>query len=310
MVQWKPSELKRLRGLYEKKQPWETDYQFAIRNTKVFDKSSESIRWQVRQFHQEIELSFPKILLLDIETLPIKASVWGTRKQFVNPIQIEKDWSVVCWSAKWLFSDKVFGEVVTPKEAIAHEDQSVLGGIWSLVNDAHVVITHNGNAFDMKKLNWRFFVHDMPKPMYYKSIDTYQVVTDNFAPTFGKLDWIAEVLGISRKIETSFKWWDECQKGNKTYLNRMLVYNKQDVHILEEAYLKLRPWVTNHPNINLYSSVKKGNACPACSSTELKFDGEYNTGLSLFRGFRCQKCGSIGRISGKEFKLSSTKVKG
>lgn len=303
MVLWKPSELKRLRGLYEKKGEWQTDYEFSAKHAKEFSKSPEALRWQVRQYHRVIELTFPKILLLDIETLPILADVWGVRKQFVAPVQIRKDSSMICWSAKWLFGKKVYGEVVTPDEAKEHSDKSIMLGIWNLLNEADVVITHNGNSFDLKRLNWRFLVNGLPKPMFYKSIDTYRVVTENFDPTFGKLDWINSVLGIGRKIETSFKWWKECEDGNQKYLDLMLKYNMQDVHALEELYVKIRPWITNHPNINLYAVDGDVKACPCCSSSELKWSGLYNTGSGVYRGFRCQRCGSIGRGKGKENKL-------
>jgi len=303
MIIWKPLELKKLQGLYSKKDNWETDYQFSGRVSRLFKKSPESIRWQVRQFHRGAEVRFPKIGLLDIETLPLLTSVWGTKKQYISPVQVEKDWSIVCWSAKWLFSDRIEGEVATPKEAIAHTDKSIMGGIWDFVNEADIVITYNGDGFDLKRLNWRWLVNGFPRPMYYKSIDLYKTMTENFDATYNKMDWVNDVLGIGRKIQTSFYWWKECQQGNKTYLNKMLEYNMQDVNILEELYLKLRPWISNHPNINVFSSDGSLERCKNCGELGLKWDGKYSTPLGLYRGYRCQRCGAIGRNVQKKYKL-------
>ena len=42
----------------------------------------------------------PKILLLDIETSPNVAYVWGKWEQ--NVIDYVKEWNIICFSAKWL----------------------------------------------------------------------------------------------------------------------------------------------------------------------------------------------------------------
>ena len=38
-------------------------------------------------------------------------------------------------------------------------------------------------------------------------------------------------------------------KGNEAYLQKMLNYHKNDVVIMEELYLKLRPWIPGHANL-------------------------------------------------------------
>jgi hypothetical protein len=307
-VAWTPEELKKLLRLYEAKPEWMTDYQMSVNVSEDFGRTPESIRWQLRQFHREVTtVSSPKILLLDIETLPIEALVWDVWKQNVYMEQIKKDWSILCWSAKWLFDSKVMGQCVTPQEAIDHDDRSVLPRVWELMNQAEIIVTHNGDNFDIKKLNARFFTNGFPKPMYFKSIDTKKIATDNFALTYNKLDWIAQIVGIGRKIETDFKWWKECEKGDTKYLGMMLKYNKMDVHLEEEVYLKLRPWMEKHPNIGLHN-VGNIDACPTCGSLNLHWKGTYSTALGLYQAFRCEDCGAIGRSTKKAHKLNGSNV--
>ena len=305
---WTPPELKKLRQLYSEKPEWTTDYEFSELLVTTFKRSAESIRWQLRQFHRTVlETEAPKILLLDIETMPIEALVFDVWKQDIGLKQIKKDWSVICWSAKWLFDDKVMGQVVRPDEAVKHEDASVLMRLWELVNEADWVITHNGDNFDLKKLNARWFQHGYTKPMYYQSIDTKKVANENFDFTYAKLDWIAKIIGVGRKIETDFEWWAECEAGNQKYLDMMLKYNKQDVHLEEEVYLRLRPWMSKHPNTGLYTA-EIGNVCTCCGSNNIHWKGKYATALGLYQAFRCEDCGALGRSTKKAYKIQSTEV--
>lgn len=305
---WTQKQLDKLQTIVDNKPQYITDNQLAGTLTRQFGKSNEAIRWQIRQMRRYSALNVPpKILILDIETLPIEALVWGTRKQYIYMEQVEKDWSVLSWAAKWLFDKKVMGGSVTAEEAIDHRDNSVLPDIWNLMNEAHVVVTHNGDRFDIKRLNSRFLVNDFPKPMYFKSVDTWKIAIDNFDLTYNKLDWIASILGIGRKVETEFEWWAECHKGNQKYLDMMLKYNKWDVNLEEEAYLKLRPWMAGHPNMNVHS-VGNVTICPTCGGADLHWNGTYSTPLGLYKAFRCQDCGAIGRSTKKQYKLNSSVV--
>jgi hypothetical protein len=306
---WSKEELKIVKKAIANKPRYSTDYEVSQVLAQQLGRSTESVRWQVRLMRKEEPTAVlpPKILILDIETLPIKALVWDVFKTTIPYQAIEKDWSILCWSAKWLFDSKVMGSMVTPEEAINRQDRSVLARVWELMDEADWIVTHNGDSFDLKKLNWRFFVNGFPKPSYYKSIDTKKIVNDNFAPTYSKLDWVAQVVGIGRKIETDFKWWVECGQGDKTYLNKMLVYNKQDVHLEEEVYLKLRPWMEKHPNAGLWSN-QIGKVCPCCGGNDITPNGTYATALGLYQAFRCQKCGAMSRSTKKQYKLSSVEV--
>lgn len=301
---WGKVELQRLRRIYDNKPSWVTENELAGQLAGSFKRSPESIRWQMRTMRQELAVTPPQILLLDIETLPIEAKVWGVWNQDIAPSQIKKDWSVVCWSAKWLFSPDVYGQHVTPSEAVSRTENSILGPMWELMDQAHMVITHNGNNFDIKKLNTKFLMAGMPKPGYSKSIDTLEIAKKNFAFTYNKMGWINKLLGIGTKMETSFQWWDEASEGNLKYLDMMLDYNKQDVFILEELYLKLRPWMSGHPNMGVFSG-KDFPVCPTCGGHDLHWNKLYSTPLGLYKSFRCQDCGSIGRATKKQYKLGS-----
>lgn len=310
MSKWTSVQLSRLAKYAKEKPAYVTDYELSGRIARQFSKSPESVRWQLRQMRRDgTQVGPAKILLLDIETLPINADIWGVWNQNIGKHQIKKDWSIVTWAAKWLFSTEVIGESVKSKEAIERTDQSVLAGIWELVNQAHIVITHNGNGFDLKRLNTRWLLGGFPPPMFYQSIDTLAILKEKFDFTYNQLDYVNAVLGIGRKMDNDYHWWDEAGKGSKKYIDLMLDYNKQDVNILEELYLRLRPWMSKHPNLNVFAvDGNKVEHCPACGGVNLHWDGSYMTPLGLYKAFRCQDCGAIGRATTKKYNLQKALV--
>src|SRR6266699_2886337 len=122
------------------------------------------------------EIVYAKILILDIETAPIRAKVWGIWNQNIYIDQIGDDWFVLTWAAKWLFEKKVYSGRLTSKEAIKQNDKRILKGIWQLLEEADIVVAHNGDKFDLPKLNTRFIIHKLNPPLPYQSIDTLKVI--------------------------------------------------------------------------------------------------------------------------------------
>jgi DNA-directed RNA polymerase subunit RPC12/RpoP len=74
----------------------------------------------------------------------------------------------------------------------------------------------------------------------------------------------------------------------------MNVYNKHDVEVLEEVYLKIRPWIRNHPNLGTYSKDYV-DTCPNCGSINMIDNGEYHTPANVYTSYRCGNCGALSR---------------
>ena len=235
-----------------------------------------------------------KILIFDIETTPILAFTWGVWQQNIPYTFIEQDWHLLSWAAKWLFDSEIMSDVLTPREAKKHDDLRATKSMWTLLDEADIVVAHNAKGFDVKKLNTRFIYHGLTPPSHYHIIDTLTIARSVFKFTSNKLDSINDILGLDKKIETEFELWRQCYYGNKEALHDMEVYNIHDVLILEEAYLKIRPWIKNHPNVNVYGDMDK-QRCKNCASDRLCPNGEYTTPLSVYNSFRCENCGALNR---------------
>lgn len=239
----------------------------------------------------------PKVLVFDIETAPILASLWSMWQQGIGLSMIKNDWFVLSWSAKWLGEDEVMYEDL--REEYQNEDDSnLLRNMWRLLDEADMVITQNGKKFDVKKLNARFIINGFQPPSSYKHIDTLEIAKRKFGFTSNKLEYMTDKLCVKyKKLKhgkfPGFELWKECLVGNIEAWDEMEEYNRYDVLSLEELYYILRPWDNKHPNFNLYQDDVE-TTC-RCGSSKLAKDGFAYTNLSKFQRYRCTDCGAESR---------------
>ena len=234
----------------------------------------------------EVKGGGPKILVYDIETSPIVAHVWGLWDNNVSLNQIVEDWTVLSWAAKWLGQDGVMYE-----DCRKRSEESVLEGIWKLLDETDIVITQNGKKFDQKKLNARFIQYGMQPPSSYRHIDTLRIAKKTFGFTSNKLAYMTDKLCTKYKKLDHGKFpgqalWTECLKGNLEAWKEMEEYNRYDVLSLEELYFKLAPW-DNSINFDVYL----GDGTCKCGGTEFKKSGFHYTNASKFQKWKCKACG-------------------
>lgn len=238
----------------------------------------------------------PKVLVFDIETSPLQAyvfqkSVWGGN---VTDDQVISEWFMLAWSAKWLLDDNILSDRLTGKEAINENDKRVVKSLWKLLDEADIVIAHNGDKFDVPNMNTRFVYHSLPPTSPYQTIDTKVVAKRQFGFTHNSLNGLAKFFGLQTKKEVDFDLWKECVAGNEKALEYMEEYNRGDVELLEDVYMILRPWIKNHPNLGLYVEATEP-VCPNCGSSEITWTGKfYYTSANKYATFKC-KCGAFGR---------------
>lgn len=243
----------------------------------------------------------PKILFLDTETAPVRAFVWRLFKENIGLNQIQTDWFLLSFCAKWLGQDDVIYQDL--RGYVKEEDDSLLlDTLWELLDDCDIVVGHNMKGFDVKKVNARFLSmgYDCPSP--YKIVDTLEIAKKQFGFTSNKLAFLTDKLCTKYKKSEhgkfhGFHLWDECLKDNPEAWQEMSDYNKLDVLSLEELYLKLRSWDSKHPNVGLYYNDDKMRCNTCGSDAMIKQDGKYAyTNLSKFETYRCDNCGSHKRM--------------
>lgn len=241
----------------------------------------------------------PNIFLFDIETLPIEFWGWSAGEQYIRPDQILRDWCVLSWAGMWLDDENPTSDCLTPHEATSRNDKRILTTLWERLDKADIVIAHNGKGFDIPKVRGRFLYHGMFEPSPFKQIDTLQVARSRFALTSNKLDFILKYLGYEGKIETDQNLWLRCNRGEPEAINEMDRYCRGDVSKLREVYMAIRPYMTNHPNVNLWKEKQDG-LCPVCSSDKIEIDGDYAGQTYLYDAYKCSACGSWHRSRKKK----------
>jgi len=232
----------------------------------------------------------PRILFYDIETAPLVSYTWGIWE--VDVIEVKEEWYMLTFAYKWL-GEKKTHVVSLPQFGLYKKDpkndRELVKKLWSLFDEADVIVAHNGLSFDNKKSNARFIQHNLPPPNPYKTIDTKLVAKRYFKFDSNKLDHLGQYFNLGRKMKhEGFSLWLGCMSGDKKAWNKMCLYNIQDVVLLEKIYLKMLPYMDNHPNTGLYLGEK--HACPNCGSHMLQKRGVSHTRTSTSQRFQCNLC--------------------
>jgi hypothetical protein len=235
----------------------------------------------------------PKLLFLDIETAPILMTSWSMRSPEASAVWVERDTFILMFSYKWAH-EKTVKTICLPDfpryKRHKHDDKALCGVLHRLMDTADIICAHNGDAFDIKKINSRLIVNGFDKPSPFKTIDTLKVARSAFKFDSAKLDNIGRYLGEGRKIpNTGAALWRGCVDGDPKSWRTMRCYGKQDTALLEQVYHRLKSWAKNHPDMRLYSG---SDGCPTCGSSNVQRRGKAVKLSTVRHRFHCQDCGA------------------
>ena len=231
----------------------------------------------------------PKILFLDIENLAHLIWAWDIWE--TNAIEVERPGHLLSMAYKWQGGKTQVIAQCDYKgyKPMSDDDAPLCRDIWKLLDEADVIIGHNAKGFDIKKINYRFMLHGLTPTSPYKIIDTLTSLKSVAKAPSASLNAISKDMKIGRKLENEgWDLWKKCYLGDKRAWKTMKKYNKQDVELLEKWYLKLRPWITNHPNLSLLSN--KIGSCPFCQSFKIQKRGVGINKTTRYQRLQCQSC--------------------
>lgn len=231
-----------------------------------------------------------KILLFDVETSPNIGYCWGKFEQ--NIIAFIKQRQIICFSWQWLHEKKVHVLGLPDFPGYAHDrddNRKLILALHELVSKADVIVGHNIDGFDDKRANTDFLKHGLMPPPPHKTIDTLKVARAKFDFNSNRLGDLGQFLGLGKKIRHwGFELWERCLSGDPKAWALMKKYNKGDVRLLKKIYLKERPWMTGHPDVNAKDGMSR---CPVCKSDHVIRSGWVIVSGGRKMRFHCMDCG-------------------
>lgn len=197
------------------------------------------VRLEKNNFNNKILKNKAKILIYDIETSPNEGWFWRSGyKLNIDASQITKERAIICLSYKWLGEDEVYNLNWDENQC----DKFLLQQFIEVLNEADLIVAHNGDNFDIKWIKTRALFHRLHYNMLpnYKQFDTLKVAKSKLYLNSNRLDYISKFLGFKGKLRTRYNLWDEvCTDNNRESLNEMLDYCDEDVIQLEHVYNEL-----------------------------------------------------------------------
>jgi hypothetical protein len=238
----------------------------------------------------------PNQIILDIETSPNLAHVWGFYEQ--NVIEMERHWVILSYSVQHYPSEKITTVCLPDFPGYKKDklnDELLVKSLWKLIDECDTVIGHNIKAFDLKKINSRFLAHHLPPPRAYDIVDTLLILRSNFGFSSNKLDDIMRQLGYGGKVAHHGKHtWLGAMNGDKKSWDEFRRYNPRDVQLTRWLYERIRGFAkkSQHPNLNKYTD---GAKCPFCQGHLRKRGLDRTATGGIFQEYSCTDCGKYSR---------------
>lgn len=240
------------------------------------DKKARVLLW-------DIETSFNLVLTFDLNS-----------ENYIPYKNILQERHIICVSYKWLGEKTIHTiSIMDDKKRFKkdiHDDFYVVSEFRKMLEQADAQIGHYLSRFDVPMLNARLAFHGLNPVPKIATIDTKFVASKNFKFNSNRLDYLARFLGYKGKMENPSNLWIKCWEGDKTAIEHMAKYNRQDIDINEYVYNRLSPFMKNNPlNMNMF---KAGARCPNCGSEHIQSRGYNLTRTARYKRFQCLDCGA------------------
>lgn len=245
-----------------------------------------------------------RVLTLDIETSPDIIYHFGLRTQgkFISPKKIIENGRMICFGAKWLDRKTV---MVSDEYHDTHE--GMVKKAWDLLDEADILVTYNGIGFDNGWLRTEFALAGLPHPRPWKDVDLIRTARSRFRFASNSLDHITGRLQVGDKMSAGvdFDLWKGFLAGDEKAIALMRRYCGNDVKITEALYLRLLPWIVNHPPVRIGKMGEK--LCNRCGSADLLRLGNTLAVVIEYALYRCEDCEGLSR-AGHIAKVSNTRA--
>lgn len=244
-----------------------------------------------------------KVLTFDIERRPGVYLEWGPRnggfmgrdKQLIRS-------STISFSAKWYDQRGTIYHAIAPVDSMFMQPEDVPGyremlvALYDLLNQADIVVGFNSARFDQAKVLGEFARLGLGEPSPFRTLDIMRT-TKRMGWDYSSLAETLSALGLGGKLaHQGFQLWVDFLRGDPKAHRTMEKYNRQDVVQTERAMDGLRPYIKDHPNLNLWAGFdddgRAVEVCCNCGHDKLRTVPERDalTTLTAYALVECRKC--------------------
>lgn len=247
-------------------------------------------------------------LFWDVENLPDIAQTFTLYNTNIPHNNIIESQSLISIAWKWSDEKRIHLTSIIDNlkrfKRNVYDDYHVTKTFHKVLqtDESFVLIAHNGDRFDLPKMNAAFIKHGLSPIPDRQTIDTLKVARKYFRFDSNRLDYLSRFLNVGEKMDTGgMELWNnivqvkypEVGKASNLALaikatNKMGRYNKRDVKLLEGVYNKLLPFMHKHPNTLVYDNEVHG--CTKCGSKDYYFYGFRYLISRKYQRYWCKKC--------------------
>jgi hypothetical protein len=233
-----------------------------------------------------------KILVLDIERMKGQATVefWDLgdfKNRRIHADDVTLWPRTICVAWQWLGESKVH---FAAEWDTGHRGD-MLEQVWKAYDEAAIVVGHNLQGFDTKKLESEWWLMGLPTPSPYKTVDTLKVARSTMGMESNTLDAICKRAGIVSKTDRyDVEVARAACAGDKKAQKQIKAYNVGDIHATTALYLSLRGRIPGHPHIGEINVEER--RCNQCGSGNLQRNGVTRAVVIDYVLYRCGDCGA------------------
>lgn len=241
-----------------------------------------------------------KVLTLDIETQRAVVETFDLWPKFIPIDRIHVPARILCFAAKWHDEEEVqFYSAWEDDDADGY--RAMLQAAWDLLDEADVVVTWNGNRFDLQWFQGEFGRLQLGPPSPYRSLDLFVVAKRKFGRSLMslKLDWSArQWLGDRKLPHGATDLWHDIRYGTKQEKadgrQLMMDYCIHDTDLTDRLLDRYLPWTGMNFALFDEDNVDR-DVCPSCESPRLHKRGFFPTRTYMYQRYRCMDCGTWSR---------------
>lgn len=253
----------------------------------------------------------PKILYLDIEcsrTVYELEHYTGRGVDYISHKNIKHPWYITCAAWAWLdIKNKKIGKVHTSKvsdydtyDEDFRNDLGVVEELIEAIDQADLIVGHNSDNFDLKKIGARYIKHKLSPPNMPPTVDTLKVAR-KYGFQSKSLEYLAKELDCKfTKIELAPGTMHKADMGCEKSLNALSKYNIGDIKSGANLYFELLPYIANHPDIRRIlnpkltaAKSKRMGTCSTCGSDNVRSNGIRGDKQGPYRRLNCLDCNSV-----------------